>query len=414
MLAAVTALALAVGLAHATPAAADESARPAGEHYVALGDSYVAGPGIEGQVHPGCGRSDRNYPSLVASALGTASFTDASCSAATTKHLWTPQSTYGEMNPAQLDALRPTTTLVTLGTIGGNDIDIAGIAGVCILSGCAEPAVEEHRAAIDALEPVYRGLIAEIRRRSPLARIVTVGYGTAMPSTACEALGTATETDLRYVQGLVDRLSDTLRRVASEEAVSFVEMRDLPGWQEHSACAAPEAQWIRGLETHGDGVQLHPSALGMVAMAGHVLKTITAARPAPPAESQPLPSAPPVTSPKPVPSPAPTAKPVPTSAQRLGAAVSTLRLRAVCSGPRASRRVTLRISGGHGLVRGSTFRLGRSVIARDTRAPFTLTRSSSALKRTKFRGAASARVVLRHGTASRAVMLRAPRPGCLR
>ena len=395
MLAVVTALALAAGLAHVTPAAAADPAEPAGEHYVALGDSYVAGPGIEGQVHAGCGRSDRNYPSLIASALGAASFTDASCSAATTQHFSTPQSANGTVNPAQLDALRPTTTLVTLGSVGGNDVDIASLAGACILSGCSERPVEPYRAAIDALDPVYRDLIAEVRRRSPLARIVAVGYGTPIPSVGCEALGTATESDLRYLQDLVDRLSDTLRRVAAEEGVSFVEMRDLAGWQEHSACAAPDAQWIRGLDAHGDGVPLHPSALGMAAMAGHVLETITTPPVQPKATVAPK-------------------EPVPTSRQRLDAAARTLRLRAVCTGARASRRVTMRISGGHGLVRRSTFRLGRSVVGKDSRAPFVVKRSTSALKRTKFRGSASVRVVLRHGTASRTVTLRADRPGCLR
>ncbi|MET1132744.1 MAG: GDSL-type esterase/lipase family protein, partial [Aeromicrobium sp.] len=261
-----------------------------------------------------------------------------------------------------------------------------------------------------------RDLIAEVRRRSPLARIVAVGYGTPIPSVGCEALGTATESDLRYLQDLVDRLSDTLRRVAAEEGVSFVEMRDLAGWQEHSACAAPDAQWIRGLDDHGDGFPLHPSALGMAAMAGHVLETISTPQVQPEATSAPMEPVPaPTTSTRPTPSPqAPAAKPVPTSRQRLDAAARTLRLRAVCTGSRASRRVTLRISGGHGLVRRSTFRLGRSVIDQDSRAPFAVKRSASALKRSKFRGSASARVVLRHGKASRTVTLRAGRPGCLR
>src|SRR5207253_8191749 len=34
--------------------------------YIALGDSYAAGPGIPTEVHSACRRSDHNYPSLVA------------------------------------------------------------------------------------------------------------------------------------------------------------------------------------------------------------------------------------------------------------------------------------------------------------------------------------------------------------
>src|SRR5918998_3913984 len=60
--------------AFATPASA---ARP----YTALGDSYTAGPLIPNQTGdpPGCLRSDRNYPHLVANALKL-SLTDVSCS----------------------------------------------------------------------------------------------------------------------------------------------------------------------------------------------------------------------------------------------------------------------------------------------------------------------------------------------
>src|SRR5689334_16227215 len=59
--------------------------------YVALGDSYTAGPRIPGQhAKPaGCDRSDRNYPALVAAELGLAGaeFRDMSCSGATTGDL---------------------------------------------------------------------------------------------------------------------------------------------------------------------------------------------------------------------------------------------------------------------------------------------------------------------------------------
>src|SRR4030081_1037033 len=52
--------------------------------YVALGDSYAAGPGIPNVVHSACQRSDHDYPSLVADARPFTSFRDASCSGART------------------------------------------------------------------------------------------------------------------------------------------------------------------------------------------------------------------------------------------------------------------------------------------------------------------------------------------
>lgn len=421
MLAGAAALAVAAGLA--APATAQAPDSPAGRplHYVALGDSYVAGPGIPDPVNAACGRSDRSLPRLIASALGADTLIDASCSAATTRHLWSPQDANGTVQPPQLDSLEPTTTLVTLGTIGGNDIDVAALAATCILEGCGDVPLEPYVDAIAALEPVYRDLVAEVRRRSPEALVVAVGYGTPIPAAACASLGVATDSDLHRLRSVVDRLSDTLARVAASEGVPFVEMRDLAGWDEHSACADPAEQWIRGLESHDDGFPLHPSALGMSAMAGHVVRTVEPLLtvPTPPVERPaelpdaplPVPTTPPATTP--APAPAAPVQAAPTSAQRLATAARSLRVRATCAGPRSKRRATLRLTGGHGLVRGATFRLGRGTVGRDTRAPFALTRSVAALKRPAFRGAVRARVVLRHGSASRVVTVSAARPRCL-
>ncbi|MFO6454436.1 MULTISPECIES: SGNH/GDSL hydrolase family protein [unclassified Aeromicrobium] len=419
MLARASALAVAAGLAAPAPAVASDSPADRALHYVALGDSYVAGPGIADQVNAACGRSDRSLARLIASALGAETLIDASCSAATTQHLWSPQHTNETVQPPQLDSLEPTTTLVTLGTIGGNDVDVAALAATCILEGCGDVSLEPYADAIDALEPIYRDLVAEVRRRSPEATIVAVGYGTPFPAAACASFGVATDSDLHRLQSVVNRLSDTLARVAATEGVAFVEMRDLAGWAEHSACADPAEQWIRGLESHDDGFPLHPSALGMSAMAGHVVQTVepllTVTTPPVerPAElpDAPLPAP---TTPTPSPSPPAPVEAAPTSAQRLATAARSLRVRATCAGPRSKRRATLRLSGGHGLVRGVTFRLGRGTVGRDTRAPFAVTRSVAALKRPAFRGAVRARVVLRHGSTSRVVTVSAARPRCLR
>ena len=79
-----------------TPSAAATSSAagvPQGS-YVALGDSYTAGPGIPGQacVTAGCEQSSSSYPYLVAQSLRL-HLTDMSCSSATIASLNTPQST---------------------------------------------------------------------------------------------------------------------------------------------------------------------------------------------------------------------------------------------------------------------------------------------------------------------------------
>jgi len=80
-----------VGLAGtgATQTTAAAQAVASLEHYVALGDSYAAGPWIPVQRSDpiGCGRSTHNYPALVAEALGIADYTDVSCSGARTEHM---------------------------------------------------------------------------------------------------------------------------------------------------------------------------------------------------------------------------------------------------------------------------------------------------------------------------------------
>ncbi len=101
------------------------------ESYVALGDSYTAGPGILLQeTDPlGCFRSVHNYPHLVARTRGSV-LRDVSCSGATTEDLVSPQLVLGGPNPSQLGALDAGVDVVTL-QIGGNDIGFGEILGRC-------------------------------------------------------------------------------------------------------------------------------------------------------------------------------------------------------------------------------------------------------------------------------------------
>lgn len=396
-LAAVAGLALTAGLVSASSASAAPAAAPApgGEHYVAMGDSFVSGPGIPVQRTdaPICARSTKNFVSLVAEAIDAASFTDASCSAATTEDWWTAQH---PGVPPQLDALKPDTTLVTLGTMGGNDVGLVGLATTCLTTGCSTLPTEPYDERIDAVADAYGRMIDDVRERSPQAEIVAVGYGTYVPLTTCPALVNATDADLVYLQDLIDRLSDAIERVAYRENIAFVDMRDIAGWRDHTACAHPNDQWIRGLIPFDDGITLHPSTAGMAQMATQALKTI-----------KPL-----VASPAPTPEPTPAPKP--TSKQRVDAAAKTLKVRAVCTGTRSRQKVTLRTTGGSGLAKAVSFRVGRQFVAIDRKAPFKVTRAAKSLRTTKARGPVRAKVALRHGQATRVVTVLAKRPSCLR
>ena len=62
--------------------------------YVALGDSYTAGPLIPvvREDAPGCFRSTNNYPAYLAGLLDVASYRDASCSGAASDDVPSPAS----------------------------------------------------------------------------------------------------------------------------------------------------------------------------------------------------------------------------------------------------------------------------------------------------------------------------------
>ena len=95
------------------------------EEYVAIGDSFTAGPLVVQQQAPllGCMQSDANYPKMLAEQLGVGELVDVSCSGAVVEDLYEAQF---DDQPPQLEALTPETDLVTIG-IGGNDFGFADV-----------------------------------------------------------------------------------------------------------------------------------------------------------------------------------------------------------------------------------------------------------------------------------------------
>ena len=122
--------------------------------YVALGDSFTAAPLTGAQGGPaGCLRSVKDYPSLVAAALGASvSLTNVSCYGATTGDLSHAQHTAGQQNPAQLGALSAADRLVTV-QIGGDDIGFGRIASTC---GALRPRSSPGTPRINAARPSAR------------------------------------------------------------------------------------------------------------------------------------------------------------------------------------------------------------------------------------------------------------------
>jgi lysophospholipase L1-like esterase len=268
-----------------SPAAAEPGPSVAG--YVALGDSYAAGPLIPLQTGQpaGCSRSSRNYPSIVAERIGVADFRDVSCSAATTEHLTGPQSVSGGVNPPQLDALSPDTELVTV-TIGGNDIGFGEIVTECARRSPTQPAgsacadhytaggTDELAERIEAAAPQIAGVLAEIEERSPEARVLLVGYPAILPDAGpgCFPVVPFSPGDVAYLRGVEKSLNAMLSDEAEAAGVDYVDT--YTPTIGHDVCQLPGVKWIEGLVPTAPAAPVHPNALGMAGIAEVVVDAL--------------------------------------------------------------------------------------------------------------------------------------------
>ncbi|MFE6857673.1 SGNH/GDSL hydrolase family protein [Nocardia sp. NPDC057668] len=243
--------------------------------YVALGDSFAAGPGISPpSMGDPCFRSAVNYPQLVANELGVKTFRDVTCSGARTENILTTPQTGRSAEakvPIQLDALTPDTTLVTL-TIGGNDAGLLTIANQCV-NNTPEPAGESCRdrltadgidrgaQAIDATGPQIAEVLDAIHAKSPKARILITSYALYTRDGGCPTQPVWPR-DATYLQDLIDRMADLTRTLAAEHRAEFVDFIG-PGVG-HDGCE-PLENWVNGIVARRpqDGlVPLHPTGLG--------------------------------------------------------------------------------------------------------------------------------------------------------
>lgn len=271
-----TSVVLAAALSPASPAAS------ATDSYVALGDSFTAGPLIPDQSGSpaGCLRSDHNYPALVAKDLKPARFTDVSCSGAQTRHLGARQRTPLGVNPPQFDALTPTTTLVTLG-IGGNDVGFGEIAVACGLASFADPKGAPCKAKYGKslvartheTAPKVAAALEAIHAKSPHARVLVVGYLKLLPDGAgCWPHVPIAEGDVPYLDGAQADLNDMLKGQARTHGARFVDA--YAGGNGHDMCAAAAQRWVEGVFPTAPAAPIHPNATGMRTVANRVKAAI--------------------------------------------------------------------------------------------------------------------------------------------
>jgi lysophospholipase L1-like esterase len=265
-------------------------ATPTDYVYVALGDSYTSGPGIPKQIPEaaGCGRSDHNYPHLLALVLPETRFADVSCGGASTENMTQPQVLpNAPLNPPQFDALDADVDLVTLG-IGGNDFGFGEVVFTCIGLGLLQPLGSPCRdyfarsgdsieGRIDAIAPKIAAVLAGIHERAPRARVLVVGYPVILPDEGpgCWPVVPLAFGDVPWLRDLARRLNGVLAATAGAGGAAFVDT--YASSIGHDVCQLPGIKWVEGSVPTAPAAAFHPNALGMRNSARQVLSSLLAA-----------------------------------------------------------------------------------------------------------------------------------------
>ena len=279
---------IAAGLVAATvllTAAPASAAAPTGR-YVALGDSYASGALIPTQVDLNCTRSNHNYGSLVASAVGSSSYGDVTCGGAVTHGLANAGAgVLGFGVPAQFSALSASTALVTL-TIGGNDIGFASIIVTCAEDSLTNPfgspcknqydsgGTDQLLARINATAPNVATALQQIHALSPNARVLLVGYPDILPTsgTGCWPSVPISWGDVPYLRSVEVNLNAMLRTQAQANGATYVDTYT-PSIG-HDACKPESKRWVEGLIPGSATAPFHPNAKGEAGMATAVEATL--------------------------------------------------------------------------------------------------------------------------------------------
>jgi lysophospholipase L1-like esterase len=241
-------------------------------NYVSIGDSYTSGPGITPyapSAPAGCGQSEKNYPHLVATALGL-SLTDVSCGGATTSD--ETESQFEGQLP-QDDALSAATEVVTLG-MGGNDHGLFGT----LLYGCTQIDAIEHAPGKAPCKAHYENYVAttyaedtpeqaaalqHIKELAPNAKVFVVGYPEITPK---DGQCNLTEfpwypKDLEWFRDKVQKLGNKMIE-AGAKANGAIYVNTFKPSEGHNACQEPGVRWIEPLIGSLTGVAVHPNATG--------------------------------------------------------------------------------------------------------------------------------------------------------
>lgn len=308
-------LLLVASLVAPIPVALADTGLPDGR-YVAFGDSYSSGKGVEpyegfnSEPDP-CYRSFGAYPRLLVDDLEVTGFGFWACSGAHISHLSTrsvstTQPPYDD--PAQvppgsryqsaLDRLGPDVSLVTI-TIGGHDAGFGDVMFECVqpfwLGSCDEldAEVQEDLSRLPSrLAALYRSIRSRVH---PEARVLVLGYPQLFPDNpggVCVDGGFINSDERRWLNGVATQLNAAIENsVATANGVEFVSMRD--AFRTHEICGSNDS-YLVGASLQHPSNSFHPNHKGHRAMATAVMNHL---------ESVPSPVEPPPPPPPPAPPP---------------------------------------------------------------------------------------------------------------
>jgi lysophospholipase L1-like esterase len=254
-------------------------------NYVALGDSYAAGPIIPNQIAPlGCLKSDHNYAHLAASTIGLP-LRDPTCSGATTEDMTNPQETELGTNPPQFNSLDAETTRVSL-TIGGNDIGFSSLAQDCFRStpSNGSPCKDKYTAGgqdevsrrIQETAPNVAAVLQGIKSRATGSMTYVVNYSAIFPhkGPGCYPQMPVAKGDVPWLRAKQEELNQMLATQATNNGAKLVDV--YAASVGHDACALPGRRWVEPVVPASPAAPVHPNLLGMKAMADLVLAAMPA------------------------------------------------------------------------------------------------------------------------------------------
>ena len=234
--------------------------------YVALGDSYASGEGVDPYTSDtkkrfGCHRSTRAYSELVRATGVTLRRRSFACSGAVTANvglLGSDGSITGKIQRTsegaiQLDRLTEAdwrqVGLVTI-TIGGNDARFEPVLAECTVVACERGRRAERieRRVTNLLPSFLARTYAAIARRAPQATVVVVGYPRLFPGPGqAQPLCFANKLP-RVRQLFLNRVSSQLRDVIARRTrrAGFFFLDVAPTFAGHEPCG-PKDDWIFGL-----------------------------------------------------------------------------------------------------------------------------------------------------------------------